>query len=205
MAEAAPKPTIYEELEAVPRHLVAEIIGGSLVTHPRPAPRHAAASAVLTRKLVGPFQDDPDGPGGWIFLDEPELHLGDEVVVPDLAGWRRERLSRPPDAAWLDITPNWVCEILSGSTETRDRTVKMRIYAAAGISHLWLVDPRQQLLEAFERNGQGLWTVIGAWSSDDEVRAAPFDAIAFSLAGLWPFDPPLGFNEDPQALYAGDR
>jgi Uma2 family endonuclease len=205
MANAAPRRTVYQELERVPSHLVAEIIGGSLVTHPRPAPRHSAASFALAIKLGGPFQDDPNGPGGWVFLDEPELHLGDDVVVPDLAGWRRQKVSTPPQAAWLDIVPDWVCEILSGSTETRDRTVKMGIYAAAGIGHMWLIDPRLQILEAFALRGDGLWVRIGAWNSDDEVRAAPFDAISFSLAGLWPFDRPLGMSENPQPLYAGDR
>jgi Uma2 family endonuclease len=205
MGEAAPTLRIYEELRAVPSHLVAEIIGGRLVTHPLPALRHSAASAVLIRKLVGPFQDDPDGPGGWVFFNEPELHLGEDVVVPDVAGWRRQRLTTPADSAWIEVAPDWMCEILSDSTERRDRTVKMRIYAGAGVSHIWLIDPRQQLLEALELNGKGLWTVTGSWSSDDEVRAAPFDAVSFSLAGLWPLDKPLGFNEDPQPLYAGDR
>ena len=137
-------------------------------------------------------------------MSEPELHLGSDVLVPDLAGWRSARLPVVPDTAWVDITPDWVCEILSGSTEKRDRTLKMRVYAEVGVGHMWLIDPRLQLLEAFELR-QGGWVKVGDWNSDDEVSAPPFEAITFSLAGFWPLDKPLGLSEDPQALYAGDR
>jgi Uma2 family endonuclease len=204
MASVAEKKALYDELVAVPSDLVAEIIDGTLYTHPRPAPRHGATSFALAGKLQGPFQEGIDGPGGWIFLDEPELHLGSDVVVPDLAGWRRERLSSSPDTAWIDVAPDWVCEILSASTETRDRTAKMRIYATAGVHYLWLIDPRQQMLQAFELL-DGRWIVLGGWSSADHVSVPPFNQISLPLASLWPFDRPLGFNENPQALYAGDR
>jgi Uma2 family endonuclease len=204
MAEPAQKRATYADLEAVPPHLVAEIIDGELVTHPRPSPRHGLAASALGVELGEAFQKGRGGPGGWIFIVEPEIHLGPHVVVPDIAGWRRERLTEVPDAPYLEIAPDWVCEILSGSTERRDRTVKMRVYAEAQVPHFWLIDPRQQILEAFELS-EGRWSKIGAWSSDDEVRAPPFDAIAFSLADLWPLDKPLGLDENPQALYAGDR
>ena len=204
MGEPAKRRATYADLEAVPPHLVAEIIDGELVTHPRPSPRHAATTSSLTDELSGPFQKGRGGPGGWVFFDEPELQLGPHIVVPDIAGWRRERLDTYPDTNYFERAPDWVCEVLSGSTEVRDRTGKSRIYAEAGIPHFWLIDPRQQLLEAFELR-EGRWLKIGAWSSDDEVRAAPFDAIAFSLADLWPLDRPLGLDENPQALYAGDR
>jgi len=204
MTKPVKKPATYADLEAAPPHLVAEIIDGQLVTHPRPSPRHGATASALGVELGDAFQKGRGGPGGWIFIDEPELHLGPQIVVPDLVGWKRERLPAYPEKSYFDISPDWICEVLSASTETRDRTVKTRIYADAGIPHFWLIDPRQQLLEAFELQ-QGRWTKIGAWSSDDEVRAAPFDAITFSLADLWPLDRPLGLDENPQALYAGDR
>lgn len=198
------RPATYADLEAAPDGMVAEIIDGELVMHPRPSPRHSGTAAALGVKLGHPFQFDRSGPGGWIFFDEPELKLGSQLLVPDIVGWRRERLTQYPDTNWFEIRPDWVCEVLSGSTEKRDRTVKMRIYGEADILHMWIVDPRQQTLEPFElRNG--LWTKLGAWNSADEVRAPPFDAISFSLADLWPLDRPLGFNEDPQPLYAGDR
>jgi len=204
MAEPAKKRATYADLEAVPEHFVAEIIDGELFTHPRPSPRHALAANELIYELTGPFRRGRGGPGGWMFLVEPELHLGEEVVVPDVAGWRRERLLVLPDTAYLEIAPDWMCEVLSGSTERRDRTVKMRVYAEAQVPYFWLIDPRQQILEAFELQ-EGRWLKTGGWSSDDTVSAPPFDAIAFSLADLWPLDRPLGFDEDPQALYAGDR
>ncbi len=204
MVEPAKKRATYADLQAVPPHLVAEIIDGTLVTHPWPSPRHGLTSSALGVKLGNPFQFGEGGPGGWVFIDEPELLLGAHVVVPDIAGWRSERLSVLPDTAYFEIAPDWVCEVLSASTVTRDRTVKRRIYAEAAISYLWLIDPRQQLLEAFALS-DGEWKLKGTWSADDTVTAPPFDSISFSLADLWPLDRPLGFDEDPQALYAGDR
>jgi Uma2 family endonuclease len=204
MADRAKRPATYADLEAVPPHLVAEIIDGELITHPRPMPRHGFATNALSYEITGPFQKGIGGPGGWVFSDEPELHLHGHVIVPDMAGWRRERMPFVPPTAYLDIAPDWVCEVLSASTEAHDRTSKRRIYADEGVGYLWLVDPRFQLLEAFVLT-EGQWLLAGTWRSDDLVRAPPFDAIAFSLADLWPLDPPLGFNEDPQHLFVGDR
>lgn len=204
MAEHDKHPATYADLEAVPPHLVAEIIGGALVTHPRPSLRHGLTATSLSNELAGPFQKGRNGPGGWIFIVEPELHLGGDVFVPDIAAWRRERLPAVPSTPFSEVVPDWICEVLSGSTEIRDRTIKMRRYAEIGVPHFWLIDPRLQLLQSFELRG-GAWTDAGSWNSDDAVRAAPFDEIAFSLADLWPLDPPLGFNEDPTPYYAGDR
>jgi len=194
----------YADLEAVPESLVAEIIRGRLMTHPRPSRRHSTTVFALGLEVANPFQRGIGGPGGWIFADEPELHLGDEVLVPDLAAWRVERLSGHPETNYFSVPPDWICEVLSASTETRDRTVKRQIYGEFGVSFLWLVDPRQQLLEAFQLDGKN-WRLTGTWRSDDEVSALPFDSVPFPLARLWPLDKPLGFNEDPQPLYAGDR
>jgi len=198
------KRATYADVEAAPEHLVAEIIDGTLLTHPRPSLRHSGAANALSAKLTSPFQWGTGGPGGWVFFVEPEIKLGDDLVVPDIAGWRRERLGSYPETNYLTVVPDWVCEVLSGSTEKRDRTLKMRIYGDAGMPHSWLIDPRLQVLEAFKLD-DGEWKKAGDWNSDDIVRAVPFDAISFSLADLWPLDKPLGFNEDPQALYAGDR
>lgn len=204
MAEPAKKRATYADLLAAPPNLVAEIIDGVLETHPRPSPRHATASSALGAKISPPYQFGRGGPGGWIFAIEPELHLGPHVLVPDLAGWHRERLSVEPDAAYIDIAPDWVCEVLSASTHRRDRGVKRRVYGEEGIRYLWLLDPRLQELEAFMLVDQR-WQLIGAWGSDDVVSAPPFEAISISLADLWPLDRPLGFAESPQHLFAGDR
>ena len=205
MAEPANTRATYADFAAVPPHLVAEIIDGELVTHPRPSPRHGLASSALGARLSHGFQfGEGGGPGGWIFIVEPELHLGPHIVVPDIGGWRRERLSAPPDAPYLETAPDWICEVLSGSTERRDRGAKRRIYAEAGVGHLWLLDPRFQLLEVFALTS-GHWLLVGTWDSDDTVRAPPFEAASISLSDLWPLDRPLGFAEDPQHLFAGDR
>jgi Uma2 family endonuclease len=204
MADSSKKPATYADIEAAPPHLVAEIIDGVLYTHPRPSMRHGFAASSLGDELIGPFQKSRGGPGGWVFIIEPEIKFGSNILVPDIAGWRRERLTTYPKRNYVEVAPDWICEVLSESTEKRDRTLKMRIYAEALVPHFWLVDPRLQILEVFE-NREASWTKIGDWNSDDEVRAPPFDAISFSLADLWPLDPPLGLNEDPTPYYAGDR
>lgn len=124
--------------------------------------------------------------------------------MPDIAGWKREWLPAYPETNYVEVAPDWIFEVLSKSTEKRDRTVKMRIYGEACVPHFWLIDPRLQILEAFEL-GEGRWVKIGAWNSDDILRAPPFEAISISLADLWPLDPPLGFQESPQHLFVGDQ
>ena len=204
MAEPSKTRATYADLEAVPPHLVAEILDGSLVTHPRSSPRHGGSASALAMRLGSAFQFGYNGPGGWVFIVEPELHLGSHVAVPDIAGWRLENLPEYPKTNYFTVAPDWICEVLSASTERRDRTVKTRIYAEQGIPYFWIIDPRQQMLEAFGLR-EGQWVLFGSWSADDIVSEPPFGAISFSLADLWPLDKPLGFGEDPQALYAGDR
>ena len=182
-------PATYADLEAVPPHLVAEILFGHLVTHPRPVPRHGGATSALGMVVGGPHQLGIGGPGGWIFVDEPELHLGPHIVVPDIAGWRRERMTEGPDKAFIDIAPDWVCEALSLSTEKHDKGAKRTIYALYGVDFLWQLDPRPRSLETFQRADKS-WLVTGIFFDDEEVKAPPFDATTFSLSLLWPFDPP---------------
>lgn len=188
-ADPARSRATYADLGAVPPHMVAEIVNGVLETHPRPSPRHAGASSQLGYELIGPFDRGRGGPGGWIFLVEPELHLGADVVVPDLAGWRRERMSAEPEGAFIELAPDWVCEISSPSTAKLDRGPKRRIYARAGVGHLWLLDPQTKLLEAFARVADQ-WLLLATIGEGEEVRAAPFDAIGFPLDALFPFDEP---------------
>lgn len=184
MNDPAQRKATYDDLLQVPEHLVAEIINGRLVTHPRPRPRHAVTSSSLGDELVSPFAKGRGGPGGWWILDEPELHLGEDVLVPDLAGWRRERMPSLPKAAWFELAPDWICEILSPSTARTDRVEKLPIYANAGVSHTWLIDPDLRILEALE-NRDGKWLLLAAFENDDRVRIAPFDAIEIELAVLW--------------------
>lgn len=173
----------YADLAAVPAHRVAEIVAGELRVHPRPAPPHARAASALGVFVGGPFQHGLGGPGGWWILDEPELHLGDDVLVPDLAGWRVERMPELPETAYFATPPDWICEVLSPSTEAEDRADKMPIYAEAGVGHIWLVDPLVKTLEVFRRAGE-VWSLVRTFSGG-VVRAEPFDAVEIELAALW--------------------
>jgi Uma2 family endonuclease len=181
---ALKSPATCEDLRAVPDHLVAEILNGDLYATPRPALPHARAASVLGASVTGPFDRGVGGPGGWWILDEPELHLRQDVVVPDLAGWRRERLPAIPAAAFLGLAPDWVSEIISASTETIDRVKKLAIYARESVGHVWLINPIARTLEVLQLD-QGRWVLLGAHEGSALVRAAPFDAIELDLGALW--------------------
>lgn len=178
------RPASYEDLLAVPDHLVAEIIDGELHMTSRPVPRHADASSGLGGALRGPFDRGRGGPGGWRILFEPELHLADDIVVPDLAGWRRERLPRLPDEAHLSMAPDWVCEVLSPSTAAMDRVKKLAIYTREGVANTWFVDPIARTLEVL-RLESGRWVIAGTWAGAATIRAEPFDAVELDLTLLW--------------------
>ena len=165
--------------------MVAELVNGALHLHPRPASRHARATFRLAMKLGDPYDDGVGGPGGWYFAIEPELHLDGDVVVPDLAGWRRERMGTFPDAPAIELVPDWVCEILSPGTRRFDLTEKRALYGAHGASFLWLLDPQAELLEAFALR-DGAWVLAGTAKASDEVRPVPFEATGFPLSTLWP-------------------
>ncbi|MES1186422.1 MAG: Uma2 family endonuclease [Myxococcales bacterium] len=174
----------YDDLLSVPEHLVGEIINGELVASPRPAALHALATSRLEGELYGPFDRGRGGPGGWVLLFEPELHLLGHVLVPDVAGWRRERMPEVPDAKAFELAPDWICEVLSRSTAAIDRADKVPIYAQAGVAHVWLVDPVDQTVEAL-RLGNDKYVLLGTWRGNAAARIEPFDAIDLDLAALW--------------------
>lgn len=178
------RPATYDDLLKVPDHLVAEILDGELYTSPRPAPRHAEASSGLAGALRGPFDRGRGGPGGWRILFEPELHLAADVVVPDLAGWRRERMPVLPEEAYFRLAPDWICEVVSPSTAAMDRIKKLTIYARERISHAWLVDPLARTLEVL-RLEQGHWTIVTTGGALDVMRAEPFAEMDLDLSLLW--------------------
>jgi Uma2 family endonuclease len=171
---------------------VAEIVDGELFVSPRPASPHTHAASVIGAEVCGPFHrhpDDPDGPGGWWILVEPELHFGDDVLVPDWAGWRRARMPEFPRTAFFTLAPDWVCEVISPSTGRLDRSRKMRVYAREGVAHLWFVDPLVRTLERYRLDEMGRWVVDGVHGGDDVVRVEPFEAVAFRLTRWWPPEP----------------
>jgi Uma2 family endonuclease len=195
MSKPARTPATYADLEKVPPHLVAEIIEGVLETHPRPVNRHSSSHYNLGLELGGPYARGRGGPGGWVFYNEPQVHLGPNVLVPDIAGWRRERVADRRDDLYFDIVPDWACEILSPSTERIDRTRKRAIYARFGLPHLWFLNPEKRLIEAFELRGD-VWSIIGTASGGETVSLPPFEAAVFSLNDLFPLDPP--FQDDSE-------
>ncbi len=184
MASPAKKVAPYEALFSLPPHVVGEIVGGELHVSPRPAARHTRAASKLGGSLDGPFDSGRGGPGGWILLDEPELHFGGDILVPDLAGWRRERLPSIPDVPFFTLSPDWVCEVLSPSTATFDRRNKLPIYAREKVAHAWLVDPALRLLEVLKLV-DGRWTLLSTHANADRVKAEPFEAVELELGVLW--------------------
>lgn len=185
---AKKSPATYEDLLAAPENMVAEIINGELVLSPRPASRHGRAATRISGNLH-PFDKKPSDatPGGWHIVIEPELHLGAQVVVPDLAGWRRERMPQFLDVPWFELVPDWVCEIASPSTQRYDRIMKSAIYLDAGVAWMWLVTPHDQRVEVFEAVG-GRWTVVKTAVGDEPERLPPFDALELDVASWWSFD-----------------
>jgi Uma2 family endonuclease len=177
---------LYHQLIDLPENQVGEIIGGQLYTQPRPAGPHASVSSVLGMDIGSAYHRGRSGPGGWWIIDEPEIHFvrDTEVLVPDIAGWRRERMPALPQDQRFEVVPDWVCEVLSPSTQKNDRILKMSVYARFGVAYLWLVDPLARLLETYALEA-GRWVVTGLYKDHDKVRAAPFDAIEIALADLW--------------------
>jgi len=184
MADPARRRATYQDVLDAPPDKIAEVIHGELHLSSRPRLPHASVGTTLVGELVPPFQHGRGGPGDWIILFEPELHLGDEILVPDLAGWRRHRLPAIENDAFATIAPDWLCEILSQSTEKTDRIDKLPIYAAAGVNHVWLVHPIHRTLEVLRRRG-GKWLTVATHRDDQRVRAEPFAAVELDLSILW--------------------
>lgn len=185
MNSTAPKSkSIREQWLELPDNMVGEIIMGELHVSPRPAPKHSNSASGVVDQLRGPFHSGKGGPGGWIILFEPEVHIESNIFVPDIAGWRRENMAQIPDEAFFSVTPDWACEVLSPSTAVLDRVKKMPLYAQIGVKHFWLVDPIAKTLEVYE-NDHGRWVLVRTYANDEKVRAVPFDAIEIDLSVLW--------------------
>lgn len=194
--DTARRRATYEDLLQVPDILIAEILDGELITSPRPASPHAHTTFSISQG-IGPFSRPSGGPGsrgGWWILFEPELHLGADILVPDLAGWCRERMPVLRNVAYFEQPPDWVCEVLSPSTARTDRVRKMRIYAREGVSHIWLVDPLLRTLEVYRLEGPH-WVVVSTHEGAEHVRAEPFAAIELEMSRWWLEEPESGERE----------
>src|SRR5512133_3821590 len=184
MAETATRRATYQDVLAAPEDKVAEVINGALRLSPRPAGPHTLAGSLLGSELTLPFHRGRGGPGGWIIVDEPELHLGRDILVPDLAGWRRERMPQYPRAAFVTLAPDWICEVLSPSRHGYDRVEKKPAYARALVQYLWFLDPLEKVLEICQLR-DARWVELASFEGDATVRAVPFDAIELDLGALW--------------------
>ncbi|MGC9193926.1 MAG: Uma2 family endonuclease [Syntrophobacteraceae bacterium] len=185
MSESAKKKATYEDLYGIPENMTGEIVDGEMIVHPRPSRKHIFAASRLDKKLGAPYEfGEGGGPGGWIILVEPEIQLGEHTLVPDLAGWRKERFPVEEETNSISVAPDWICEILSPSTYRLDKIIKMPIYATCGVGFFWLIDPINRTLDAY-RLESGKWVASGSFYEDDKVRAEPFQEVEFNLGDLW--------------------
>ena len=178
-AEAVRRIATYQDVLDAPEHLVTELVDGDLYASPRPASRHARAGSALGSLVGSPFDLKRGGPGGWWIIDEPEIHLVGDIVVPDLAGWRRERMPEYPNTPFFTQAPDWICEILSPSTARLDRVVKLPLYARNGVEWAWVIDVEARSLEVFKLQA-GRYTLWQTFSGDEPVPAEPFEAVPWS-------------------------
>lgn len=174
----------YEDILALPEHVIGELVDGELIVSPRPAPRHARAAGALFSRLSRWFDDGDGGPGGWWIVFEPEIHLQTDILVPDIGGWRRERMPVWPDTSYFELAPDWVCEIASPSRPRYDQLKKLPKYARHHVKYAWIVDPQEQSLEVY-RLSNDLYAVVATYGGDEVVRAEPFDAVELALSLLW--------------------
>lgn len=184
VVRASKQSATYADIEALPENVIGEIVAGELYVSPHPEFPHSIAASELLIDLGGFFRRGRGGPGGWWILVEPELHFDRDVVVPDLAGWRRERMPVPPRTASTDLAPDWICEVLSPATAVIDRTRKLDVYCRVGVAHVWLVDPAARTLEVLRREGTR-WVAVANHGDRDKARIEPFDAVELDLALWW--------------------
>ncbi|MGA7616431.1 MAG: Uma2 family endonuclease [Thermoanaerobaculia bacterium] len=184
MTEKVKERALYDDLVAAPEDRIAEIVTGSLYLSPRPSLRHSRIVSTLGADIHDAFDRARRGPGGWLILDEPEVHLLNDVVVPDIAGWRRDRVPATPEQVAMTIAPDWACEVLSPSTEQFDRREKLPWYLAVEVGHLWLVDPPFRRLEVYARHAHE-WILLETYANEAVVSAPPFEAVPIELAPLW--------------------
>lgn len=187
MSRQARKQATFADLVAVGEDIRAEVLSGELVVSPAPLPRHSKAQGAVRRFIGGPYDDDHGhgGPGGWWIFVEVDVQLtAHDVVRPDVAGWRRERLPQPGRARPIEVVPDWICEVASPSTAARDRVTKRALYARHGVAYYWIVDPEARTIEAMVLEGEH-WTELGAWDENAVVPIPPFVETPLAIGRLF--------------------
>ena len=180
-----PGKATYDDLLALPDHVIGELIEGELLASPRPAPPHQLVANELSRDLTTRFgRGGEGGPGGWWIFYEVELHLGKNVLVPDLAGWRKERMPSVPKTPAIELVPDWVCEIISPSSVRIDRAKKPSVYARAQVPWFWVIDPLARTLEVFQLR-DGLYSLSATHTENERVRAEPFAVVELDMSFWW--------------------
>ena len=181
MSEPAKTKALYEDLFAVPENMTGEIIDGEVIATPRPSRRHTLVTGLLGGEIIPPyFHGWGGGPGGWIIIIESEVGLGEDILVPDLAGWKKERFPVSEETNWISVVPEWVCEVLSPRAIRVDKIKKMHICAHHGVRHCWLIDPIARTLDVL-RLETDKWVLAGVYAEDDKVRAEPFQEAEIAL------------------------
>lgn len=168
-----------------------ELVGGGIVDKASPSAAHADAQGALAALLRPRFhrQDGDEPPGGWWILPEVDIAFGlHDVLRPDVAGWRRARVPVRPSSYPVDVSPDWVCEVLSPSTAHRDLGVKREIYHRHEVAHYWVVDVEKQILLVYRREPAGYTLVLSA-GPGERVRAEPFDACSLDMDELFGIEP----------------
>jgi len=184
MLQTTKKTATYEDLYSIPENMTGQIINGELFAMPRPSPRHCHVVSGIGFEIGPPYRFGRGGPGGWVILDEPEIKLGQNIFVPDLAGWKKEKLPKFPKTNYISVLPDWICEVLSPGTEKTDRADKMPVYAQFGVPYLWLINPVEEILEVFKLDS-GRWTLLAVYAENEKVRAEPFQETEINLENLW--------------------
>jgi Uma2 family endonuclease len=177
------RPATVRDLDDLPEDVIGQIVDGELIVLPRPDHPHVFAATGLTWALFGPLCQGLNGPGGWVILAEPRILFGEQLLIPDLVGWKKDRFVAPRNGPYT-LSPDWVCEILSPSTARFDRVTKLPIFQKAGVGHVWVIDPIARTLEVLRRH-EGSWLIAAAHQNQDKVRAEPFEAVEIDLSLLW--------------------
>lgn len=186
MVELAKKKITYDDLFDIPENTTGEIVDGELFVTPRPSRKHTYAASALDKRIGASYQfAEGGGPGGWVIIVEPEIKLGENILVPDLAGWKSGRFPFEEDTNWISVAPDWLCEVLSPRTASLDKTWKMPVYARHGVAWVWIIDPAMKTLDVYRLEPGGWWRLLASYGQNDRVRAEPFDQIELNLDDLW--------------------